>query len=169
MDGFQELSYPHKLAPPRLRRAAAPSHEQVLIADDIAENRTLLAMLCEQLGLSHECVDNGYDALEAASSGRFDAILMDIFMPRMDGMTVTMAIRALPEPIGSTPIIALATSLEPRDVQRYRACGFNFTAPKPILAPRLLDALSSVLAERRAVLRAGQSRTRGAEIIRLSA
>jgi CheY-like chemotaxis protein len=141
----------------------------VLIVDDIAENRMVLAMFCDQFGLTHESVEGGREAVEAASSGRFDVILMDIFMPRMDGMIATRNIRALAEPVGSTPIIAVTTAAEPGEVLRYMSCGMNDVVPKPILAARLLDALSRALAERRIALKAMAGPTESAEVVQLRA
>jgi CheY-like chemotaxis protein len=140
-------------APLRRKRTGLPARARVLIVDDIAENRMLLAMFCEQFGVAHESVEGGREAVEAASSGRFDAILMDIFMPRMDGMIATRNIRALAEPAASTPIIAVTTAAEPGECLRYLACGMNDVVPKPILATRLMEALSSALAERRKAMR----------------
>ena len=147
-----ELAQPPRRSPPALS-----SRSRVLIVDDIAENRMLLAMFCKQFGVAHECVEGGREAVEAASSGRFDVILMDIFMPRMDGMIATNAIRTLAEPTGSTPIIAVTTAAEPGDVLRYLACGMTDVVPKPIVAARLMEALKSALVERRKALRAGRS------------
>ena len=160
-------------APARRRRSAFSSRFKVLIVDDIAENRALLAMFCEQFGVAHECVEGGREAVAAASSGRFDVILMDIFMPHMDGMIATGAIRALGGAAGSTPIIAVTTAAEPGEIRRYLACGMNDVVPKPILASRLMDALSSALAERRKTLRAEDARAQNASAesvkVRLSA
>jgi CheY-like chemotaxis protein len=130
------------------RRGGIPPRSRVLIVDDIAENRMVLAMFCDQFGIAHESVEGGREAVEAARSGRFDVILMDIFMPRMDGMIATRAIRELAEPVGSVPIVAVTTAAEPGEVLRYLACGMNDVVPKPISAARLLEALSGALAER---------------------
>jgi CheY-like chemotaxis protein len=160
----------NSIKPPTGRRSGGfPPRSRVLIVDDIAENRMVLAMFCEQFGVACESVEGGREAVQAASSGRFDAILMDIFMPRMDGMIATAAIRALAEPAGSTPIIAVTTACEPGDVQRYLACGMNDAVAKPILAARLMEALSTALAERKKALRASKARPEGAEAVTLSA
>ena len=160
----------NSIKPPTGRRSGGfPPRSRVLIVDDIAENRMVLAMFCEQFGVSCESVEGGHEAVQAASSGRFDAILMDIFMPRMDGMIATMAIRALAEPARSTPIIAVTTACEPGDVQRYLACGMNDAVAKPILAARLMEALSTALAERKRALRASRTRTETALAIPLTA
>ncbi|MEJ0064887.1 MAG: response regulator [Caulobacteraceae bacterium] len=90
-------------------------------------------------------MENGREALEAVESGRFDVVLMDIFMPRMDGMAATRAIRALPEPVGAVPIIAVTPAAAPGEVLRYLACGMTDVVPKPINPTRLAEALTAVL------------------------
>jgi CheY-like chemotaxis protein len=119
----------------------------VLIVDDLPENRLTLGLCCEQFGLFHECVENGREAVEAAQSGRFDVILMDIFMPRMDGMAATRAIRALSGPIAAIPIVAVTPAAAPGEVLRYLACGMTDVVPKPISLARLAEALSAAFAQ----------------------
>ena len=151
-------------------RAASPmGRARVLIVDDIAENRLLLGLLCDQFGLAHEAVDGGGAAVEAARSGRFDVILMDIFMPRMDGLSATLAIRALQGPCAAIPIIAVTTAAEPGEVLRYLDCGMTDVVAKPVKATRLMQALSGALAEARRVRRAGRRRAAAQERTRLSA
>jgi CheY-like chemotaxis protein len=138
-------------------RRAFPARVRVLIVDDIAENRTVLGMFCDQFGVGHEAVEGGREAVEAARSGRFDVILMDILMPGMDGMAAARAIRALPGPACATPIIAVTTAADPGDALRYRDYGMNDLVAKPIVASRLMQALELAVANAR---RAGRSRKR---------
>lgn len=128
----------HPVFPPRAR---------VLIVDDLVENQLLLSLYCDRFGLLHKSVENGREAVEAARSGRFDAILMDILMPGMDGMAATSAIRALPAPISGVPIIAVTTAAEPGAVLRYLACGMTDVVAKPINASRLAETLSAAFAQ----------------------
>jgi CheY-like chemotaxis protein len=128
----------------RLRRPP-----RVLIVDDLAENHLIVRLYCDQFGFLHESVASGYEAVEAARSGRFDVILMDILMPRMDGFAATQAIRALPEPIASVPIIAVTTAAAPGEVLRYLACGMTGVVAKPITISRLAEAISAALAPAR--------------------
>ncbi len=124
-----------------------PERARVLIVDDLAENRLMLGLCCDQFGLSHEPAENGREALEAAQSGRFDVVLMDIFMPRMDGMAATRAIRALPEPVGAVPIIAVTPAAAPGEIVRYLSCGMTDVVSKPINPSRLAEALAAALAK----------------------
>ena len=123
--------------PPRIR---------ALIVDDLAENRMMLGLYCDQFGIAHEPAESGRAAVEAVRSGRFDVILMDIFMPGMDGMSASLAIRALQEPAASIPIIAVTTAAAPGEVLRYLSCGMTDVVAKPVNAGRLAEALSSALA-----------------------
>jgi len=127
----------------RSRRRRPP---RVLIVDDLVENRLIVRLYCDQFGFLHEEVENGHEAVEAARSGRFDVILMDILMPRMDGFAATRAIRGMPEPISAVPIIAVTTAAAPGEVLRYLACGMNGVVAKPINIARLAEAISAALA-----------------------
>ena len=126
--------------------AAGEARARVLVVDDIAENRLLLGLYCESFGLEHEFAENGLQAVEAVRSGRFDLVLMDILMPRMDGMAATRAIRALGGPVAEIPIIAVTTAAAPGEVLRYLACGMTDVAAKPVARGRLAEVISAVLA-----------------------
>jgi len=117
----------------------------VLVVDDNATNRMVAEGLCEMFDCTSECAEDGVEAVEAARSGRFDLILMDIKMPRMDGMEATRAIRAMPAPIGQVPIIALTANADPEDAKTYIACGMSSVVEKPIKPERLLMAMNAAL------------------------
>jgi CheY-like chemotaxis protein len=121
---------------------------RVLIVDDLPQNCLLLGLYCDRFGLAHESAANGYEALDAVRSGRFAVVLMDILMPRMDGMTATRAIRALPAPLCDIPIIAVSTAASPGEVSIYLACGMTDVVAKPVVASRLAEAVSAVLARK---------------------
>jgi len=133
----------------------APEHDEaptgdarsahILIVDDNATNRMVAEALCEMFDCTSEQVVDGVEAVEAARSGRFDLILMDIKMPRMDGVTATRAIRELPGRAGSAPIVALTANADPADVQTYIAAGMQDVVEKPIKPERLAVVLSALL------------------------
>jgi CheY-like chemotaxis protein len=125
-----------------------PERTRVLIVDDVPQNRVLLGILCDQFGFEHEPAENGYEAVEAARSGRFDVVLMDILMPRMDGMAATRAIRALVGPVAETPIIAVTTAAAPGEVLRYLSVGMNDVVAKPVSREKLAEAIATALAAR---------------------
>jgi signal transduction histidine kinase/ActR/RegA family two-component response regulator len=126
-------------------RSGAASGLHVLVVDDNATNRMVAEGLCEMFDCTSETAEDGLEAVEAARSGRFDLILMDIKMPRMDGVEATRVIRSLPAPIGQTPIIALTANADPEDAKTYIACGMSSVVEKPIKPERLLSAMNAAL------------------------
>ena len=117
----------------------------MLVVDDNATNRMVAEALCEMFDCTSECVEDGVEALEAARTGRFDLILMDIRMPRMDGVEATRAIRALPGAAGAVPIIALTANADAEDAKGYIASGMHSVVEKPIKPERLLAAINAAL------------------------
>jgi signal transduction histidine kinase/ActR/RegA family two-component response regulator len=123
----------------------------VLIADDNATNRLVAETLCEMFGCTSESVEDGLQAVAAATSGRFDLVLMDIKMPELDGVGATRRIRALPGAVADIPILALTANADPWDAASYLAQGMNGVVEKPIKAERLIGAINQLFgAERRA-------------------
>ena len=118
----------------------------ILAADDHEVNRRILQLLLEPHGCRLTLVENGAEALEAASGQRFDAILMDMQMPVMDGLEATRRIRA-GAVNGATPVIALTANA--MDVHRaaWDAAGVHAFLTKPIdpviLATTLAEACAA--------------------------
>jgi len=140
----------HRLPAPEATAPAAQTVEageavHVLIVDDNATNRMVAQTLCEMFGCSSEAVDNGEEAVEAVTSGRFDLVLMDIKMPGIDGVEATRRIRSGGGPASQAPILALTANADPADAAFYRLSGMNGVVEKPIKPERLLAAMSAVL------------------------
>jgi len=119
----------------------------VLVVDDNATNRMVAEALCEMFDCSSETAEDGAEAVDAARTGRFDLILMDIRMPRMDGVEATLAIRALPGQAGQVPIIALTANADPEDAKTYLASGMHSVVEKPIKPEKLLAAMTAALGD----------------------
>ncbi|MGZ3275636.1 MAG: response regulator [Caulobacteraceae bacterium] len=119
----------------------------VLVVDDNATNRMVAEALCEMFDCTSETAEDGFEAVEAARTGRFDLILMDIKMPRMDGIAAARAIRSLEGPEAMTPIVALTANVDPEDARSYLAAGMCCVVEKPIKPDRLLQAINIALAE----------------------
>ena len=117
----------------------------ILIVDDNATNRVVAQALCEMFGCTSETVEDGLEALEAAQERAYDLILMDIKMPRMDGVQATCAIRALAGPARDTPIVALTANADPEDARSYLAAGMCDVVEKPIKPERLRRAINAAL------------------------
>ena len=138
---------------PSAETSAAPPAEpaidaraaHILIVDDNATNRMVAEALCDMFECTSEQAVDGVEAVEMARSGRFDLILMDIKMPRMDGVTATRAIRDMGGHPAITPIVALTANADPIDVQTYLAAGMQDVVEKPIKPERLAIVLSALL------------------------
>ncbi|HNN98569.1 MAG TPA: response regulator, partial [Pseudomonadota bacterium] len=83
---------------------------RILVAEDNPTNQHLAMLVLQRLGCRVDLVGNGQEAVATASLFSFDAILMDLQMPEMSGTEATQAIRKLPPPAGTVPIIALTAN-----------------------------------------------------------
>ncbi|MDP1986868.1 ATP-binding protein, partial [Phenylobacterium sp.] len=119
---------------------------QVLLVDDHPMNRDLGATVLKLLGCEVSLACDGAEAVALAASGAFDAILMDIHMPVMDGVKAARAIRALDGPAAAVPIIAMSADVMPEMVERCRRAGMNDTVGKPIQIETLHAALARCVA-----------------------
>lgn len=126
-------------------QAVLPDRTHILIVDDNATNRMVAGALCEMFGCTTQTAEDGVEAVEAARATRFDLILMDIKMPRMDGIEATRAIRRLPGVLGRVPIVALTANGDAEAAKIYIANGMNAVVEKPIKPDRLLETLQAVL------------------------
>ncbi|MGH1558624.1 response regulator [Caulobacter segnis] len=116
------LSRPNRARPRRRSTQARPL--KLLVADDNEANRELIGALVRAMGHEVDVVTDGGAAVEAAASGAYDLILMDVRMPRMDGLAATRAIRDLAGRTAATPIIALTANVLPDQIALlYRASG----------------------------------------------
>jgi signal transduction histidine kinase/DNA-binding response OmpR family regulator len=118
----------------------------VLVVDDNAINRRLVTVLLQDAGHRVDVATNGREAVEAAVSVRYDAILMDVQMPVMNGVQATRRIRALPPPFNAVPVIALTADALSDASQRYSEAGMDAYLSKPLSSAALtstLDALAN--------------------------
>jgi len=114
----------------------------VLVVDDIASNRKLAAALLRQAGCEVQLAEDGAAAVAALAAGEVpDVVLMDIFMPELDGIEATRRIRALPGRAGKVPIIGLTADASPERVPVYQAAGMNDCITKPFAVDDLLYAI----------------------------
>lgn len=122
---------------------------RILAAEDNATNRLILSALLDTLGVDLTLVDDGEAALEAFTAARFDLILMDVQMPRMDGLTAAAAIRRTERLHGrpKTPIIALTANVMPHQVEQYAAAGMGGHVAKPVELPALIAAIDTALSD----------------------
>jgi two-component system, sensor histidine kinase and response regulator len=112
-----------------------------LLADDNPVNREVGIALLQQLGLTVQTAVDGHDAVRQAAGGGIDLVLMDLQMPRLDGLAATRAIRALP--VGhNVPVIAMTASAFAQDRTTCLDAGMNDFVAKPVD----IRALASTLA-----------------------
>ena len=80
--------------------------------------------------------------MEAVRTGRFNMVLMDVHMPKMDGLAASRAIRDLPKPAGGVPIIAVTANAAADEIADCLAAGMDDFVPKPISAAELLHKMA---------------------------
>lgn len=114
---------------------------RALIVDDHPVNRQMLRLLIEAAGCEAVEAADGLEALEKASGGGFDLILMDVRMPRLDGLEATRRIRALPSDAGEVAILAVTADAMPEDAARCLAAGMDAHLAKPVTHERLYAAI----------------------------
>ena len=123
--------------------------KRILLAEDMMVNAEILMMMLTAENISVEHAENGQIAVDMFADhepGYYDAILMDLRMPVMDGLTATRAIRAMEhEDARSIPIIALTANAFDEDVQRSMQAGLNAHLSKPIEAGILFGTLRSLI------------------------
>ncbi|MGV9008685.1 PAS domain-containing protein [Brevundimonas sp.] len=134
---------------------------RILVADDAPANRELVSAILGSMGVDVHTVADGVEAVEAARTGGYDLILMDVHMPVLDGLDATRAIRGLGGEVARTPIIALTANVQPEQVERCREAGMDDHCGKPIQVAELMRVMSARL-DRRSADRGGPGRLAGA-------
>jgi CheY-like chemotaxis protein len=120
---------------------------RLLAADDNQTNCAVLEMMLSRLGAEVVIVNDGARAVQVWEAGRFDAVLLDIAMPVMDGPTALRKIRALEALHGvpPIPIIAVTANVMAHQIADYIALGFDSCISKPISSIDLSLAISSLV------------------------
>lgn len=116
----------------------------VLLVDDNRLNQLVASGALRKLGHAVEIVDSGAKAIEACTLRRFDAVVMDVMMPEMDGYETTARIHALEAERGDdpTPIIGLSARAMDGDRESAIAAGFDDYLTKPLREEELRVALT---------------------------
>ncbi len=118
---------------------------RVLVVDDHVVNRRAIELVLQPFGVDATLAESGEEALELLNAEIFDAVLMDVYMPGMDGREATRTLRAGSGPNRNTPVIAVTASATPKDWEACAAAGMNGHVAKPIDPAELFGALAQVL------------------------
>lgn len=119
---------------------------RILVVDDDRLSRLTTQTVLERLGFRVDVLGDGSEAVEAEASGRFDAIVMDCQMPRLDGFKATAAIRRGEDETHRrhTPIIGLSARSMEGDDEVAIAKGMDAYITKPLSIHKMRAALDSV-------------------------
>ena len=146
---FFELEFEQVAEIPQVNhptKSSALSFEglHLLMAEDNDVNALVLGKIIKKWGYTFDRAVNGLEAVEAAKTGNYDCILMDIQMPEMDGFEATMEIKKFSE----RPIIALTAAAKLEIMEKIEECGFEGFVAKPIDAAELLKRIKEVIQEK---------------------
>lgn len=111
---------------------------RVLVVDDSSLVRLYYRSALEQAGFEVEQAINGIEAMERALSQPFDLVIVDVNMPRMDGLTFLRALRRSAADVAVLPVLMISTESETQDVAAARATGANFYLVKPVAEAELV-------------------------------
>lgn len=120
---------------------------RVLLVDDDAGNRRIASAMLRKLGLDPDVVEDGKAAVDAVTQNEYDAVLMDVQMPVMDGLEATAAIRELASERRHVPVIALTANAMPQDREMCLSAGMDDYLAKPVRRARLREVLDRWLSE----------------------
>jgi CheY-like chemotaxis protein/HPt (histidine-containing phosphotransfer) domain-containing protein len=147
------------------RKTSQPIHRplRVLLAEDNRINQQFAALVLNKAGHSVEIAGDGRQAVDALLCSDFDVVLMDIQMPELDGVQATRQIRALPQPKGDIPIIAVTAHAMIGAREEYLAAGMDDYISKPFQPALLLSTLAKICDRNSAPFAATASRKPGEE------
>lgn len=128
--------------------AASIAGRRLLVAEDNELNREIAVYLLQEAGAMVDQAADGKEAVEmfaASAPGTYDAVLMDVMMPELDGLSATRAIRGMDRPDARLPIIAMTANLFDEDVEACLAAGMDAHIPKPLEAGQMIRTIAEWL------------------------
>lgn len=137
------LSKSENITPPASLMPQA-ANLRILLAEDNAVNQKVAVRILDRLGFQADVVQNGLEAVEAASKRPYDLILMDIQMPEMDGLAAAIKIREELPADKQPKIVALTANTQPEERQLYLDSGMDDYVNKPIRIPEIQAMLERV-------------------------
>jgi two-component system chemotaxis response regulator CheY len=106
--------------------------KRILIVDDANLARLYYRDALERAGYAVDEAMNGLEALEKLLISSVDLLIVDVNMPKMDGLTFLRSLRRQPLPLSATPAVVISTEAGPTDIAAARAAGANFYLVKPV-------------------------------------
>ena len=151
IDEFERIARKNNMSLFRERRRADLNGKKILLAEDIQINAEIMKQILKIKGAEIDHAENGRIVLEMFANSapkHYDAILMDVRMPEMDGLEATAKIRALDRKDAKTiPIIAMTANAFDEDVQRSLQVGMNAHLSKPVEPEHLYRTLEELIWE----------------------
>ena len=154
IEEFERIVRKNNMSLFKEKKRAELKGRRILMAEDNEINAEIMKEIIQVREAEIDHAENGrivLEMFEKSPVGYYDAILMDVRMPEMDGLEATAAIRALDKPDAKTiPIIALSANAFDEDVQRSLQAGMNAHLSKPVVSERLYQTLEELIWERNA-------------------
>jgi CheY-like chemotaxis protein len=119
---------------------------KILVVDDVALNRALMSGILRKGDWIVETADNGENAFEKVKASSYEAILMDVQMPVLDGIQATERIRAYEQSIGRyTPIVAITALPAEEHKMKCLEAGMDYFINKPVSGPDLIALFKEII------------------------
>jgi two-component system chemotaxis response regulator CheY len=116
----------------------ATAKARILVVDDSSLVRLYYRSTLEKAGFEVEQAINGIEAMERVLSQRFDLLIVDVNMPRMDGFTFLRSLRCSANEVAALPAMMISTEAQTQDITEARAAGANFYLVKPVAEAELV-------------------------------
>ncbi|TFK33858.1 hypothetical protein BDQ12DRAFT_669888 [Crucibulum laeve] len=126
---------------------------RVLLVDDDAVSRKLSSKFLQVFGCTTDVAVDGVGAVNKMNLEKYDLVLMDIVMPKLDGVSATSLIRKFDH---MTPIISMTSNSKPNEIMTYYSSGMNDILPKPFTKEGLLDMLEKHLMHLKVIQQMGR-------------
>jgi CheY-like chemotaxis protein len=120
------------------------SKRTIMVVDDEKDMVNVVKTMLEEKGYGVQSANSGQEVFNLLEEQKPDLILLDIFMPQMDGVEVLVRLRENPD-TASIPVILLTTKMEYKDILEGYQMGANYYIPKPFTKGQLLGGINLVL------------------------
>ena len=118
----------------------------ILCAEDNPYGRVVMNTILRELGHKLDFAESGEAAVKAVEANNYDAVLMDVTLPGLDGIAATKEIRALPGAAGAVPVIGISGRSDGADEEKALAAGMDYYFVKPVSPGKLAKALAELAA-----------------------